>query len=201
MNSGVYAIVNMVNDNCYIGSSWNIPIRFSKHLSLLNAGKHHSPHLQHAWNLYGANNFEFAIVLLCDPQNVLLYEQLYIDLMMPEYNVCVTAGSKAGIPRTDETKRKLALANTGKKQSEETKRKISESLKGCARSEETKKKISISHVGVLKGPHTEEAKKRISQAQKGKPLSEKNKQGISSAMMGNQNTLGKHWKWKKNTDA
>lgn len=200
MTSGVYAIVNSGNGNCYIGSSANIETRWGKHIHLLNKGKHHSPHLQHAWSKYGVDSFGLVILLICERKMLLKAEQNLLDTLHPEYNVCVVAGSKSGTPRTDETKKKLSAANMGKKQSEETRRKRSLALKGRKRSDEFRKQDSISHTGILKGPHTDEAKRKISAAHKGKPLSEKNKRGISAAMIGNKNTLGKHWTWKKNAE-
>ena len=197
--SGVYAIVNKADGKRYVGSSWNIESRWKKHISLLNAGKHHSIHLQRAWNKYGAKNFDFVILVACLRTDLLIYEQDYLDSCNPEYNVCVTAGSKAGTPRSLATRLKLAIANLGERHTIETRQKMSMSHKanGWRPSEETKRKISVSHTGVSKGAHTAKAKQKISAALKGKPLSDKNKQGIANAMKGNTNTVGKHWTWKK----
>jgi group I intron endonuclease len=198
MISGVYAIVNKANGHRYVGSSADIERRWQKHVSLLETNKHHNLHLQHAWNKYGKDNFDFVLLFECTSDSLLDHEQDYINKIMPEYNICVTAGSRLGIPHSEATKNKLAIANIGKKQSEETKSKRGNALKGYIRSEEFKRKESISHLGISHGPHTEEAKRKISITLKGRPLSEKNKHGIAVAMIGNQNTLGKHWKWKKN---
>lgn len=73
-----------------------------------------------------------------------------------------TAWNK-GISHSEETKRKIGLANFGRKLSEEHKRKISESNKGSnhymfgkQHSEETKKKIGLAHRGKeLSGEHRE----------------------------------------------
>lgn len=56
---------------------------------------------------------------------------------------------KAIIPQTEETKRKRALANTGKKRTEETKQKTRNTLLGVAHTEKRKQNISNS----LKGKH------------------------------------------------
>ena len=56
---------------------------------------------------------------------------------------------KALIPQSEETKKKRALANTGKRKTEETKEKTSKSLLGIKHTEERKKNISKS----LKGKH------------------------------------------------
>jgi group I intron endonuclease len=197
MTSGVYSITNKINGHQYIGSSANIEIRWTKHRSKLNGGKHHSPHLQHAWDIYKKGVFVFDILSKCDPRELLLTEQHFIDNLHPVYNVCITAGNRLGSPHSKETKKKLSLANIGKKASSETRAKMSLASKGKAKpnfSEEHRKNIGLSRLGIR---HTDEAKKKISLALKGKPLSEGNKHGISISMLGNTNTLGKHWKWRK----
>lgn len=48
---------------------------------------------------------------------------------------------KKGFKHSEETRKKISIAKTGKGRSEETRKKISESKKGKGRSEETKEKI------------------------------------------------------------
>jgi group I intron endonuclease len=197
--SGIYAIVNKVNGNQYIGSSCNVKYRWRQHLHLLHKGKHHSVHLQHAWNFYGENTFDFVVLVECSDSELIELEQSYIDALCPVYNICVTAGSRLGVGHTEETKEKLRQANLGKRYSEETKAKHSASRKGkpLPHTPEWNANLWINRIG---WKHSEESKAKISASQKGKPLSKENKQGISNAMKGNTNTLGKHWKWKKKDD-
>lgn len=197
--SGIYAIVNKIDGKKYIGSSWNVGYRWGKHVSLLNKGKHHSRHLQNAWNKYGGENFDFVILATCPRVDLITREQEYLDSCNPEYNICFKAGSRFGVGHTEETKEKLRKANLGKKYSEETKAKHSAALKGRSMPK-TAEWIANIVAGRVGWKQSEESKARISAAQKGKPLSEKNKQGISKAMKGNTNTLGKRWKWKKNNN-
>jgi group I intron endonuclease len=192
MISGVYAIVNKANGHRYVGSSSDIERRWQKHVSLLERGKHHNLHLQHAWNYYGKDNFKFVLLFECAPGSLLDHEQDCINKLLPEYNICVTAGSRLGIPHSEVTKNKLAIANIGKKQSEETKRKRSNALRGYIRSDEFRRKESIAHLGIPGRPHTEEAKQRISASLKGRKLSDEDKHKKSIAAMGNQRTLGMH---------
>lgn len=49
-----------------------------------------------------------------------------------------------GVPFSEEHKRKIGLANKGRKASEETKRKLSKSHKGIKQSEDSKRKKSES---------------------------------------------------------
>lgn len=90
---------------------------------------------------------------------------------------------RIGHKLSEETKRKISIANRGRKQSEETimKRKLSIAKLGYSHSKETRKKISIARMGMK---FSEEHKRNISEAQKGmkrKPCSEKTKKKIGRA--------------------
>jgi len=56
---GVYVIHNKVNHNFYVSSTSNFRKRWVLHVHLLRSGRHHSPHLQSAWNKYGEESFVF----------------------------------------------------------------------------------------------------------------------------------------------
>jgi group I intron endonuclease len=60
--SGIYSITNIINNKIYIGSAKSFSNRWNKHKSDLMANRHHSNHLQNAWNMYKPNNFEFKII-------------------------------------------------------------------------------------------------------------------------------------------
>lgn len=62
MTIGIYGIKNKVNGKLYVGSSSNIEQRWIQHRGMLNRSKHPSPHLQSAWNKYGANAFVFYVI-------------------------------------------------------------------------------------------------------------------------------------------
>lgn len=186
MISGIYCITNTVNGKHYVGSSVNILERWKRHTRLLQNNRHHSTHLQNAWNKYGLDKFEFSIVLICDPQNVLIYEQCFIDFLHPEYNVSPTAQNSTGVIRSEEYCKKQSVAQTGKVMSLESRQKISEGMKGKRNSagikrihsEETKEKIRVTLLGHIvsqetrekigsknrNNKHTDEAKRRISQS-------------------------------------
>lgn len=82
MNTGIYCIKNKENGKMYIGSSFNIEKRWADHLYMLKENKHHSIHLQRAWNKYGIDNFSFEILELCDISDLLVREQYYFDLYL-----------------------------------------------------------------------------------------------------------------------
>jgi group I intron endonuclease len=56
---------------------------------------------------YGYSKFSFEILEFCDIKNVLVREQYYIDLLKPEYNILLKAGSPLGYKHTDEAKEKM----------------------------------------------------------------------------------------------
>ena len=76
---GIYKITNVINGMVYVGSSVDLKQRFKSHRSKLNNGKHHNPHLLHAWQKYGEDAFEFKVlqILVGDPLPV---ERIYLDI-------------------------------------------------------------------------------------------------------------------------
>ena len=111
MKSGLYQIRNKINGKEYIGSSVNIKHRWSVHKCYLNQGVHDNPHLQAAWNKYGADAFVFMIIEYCE--NYLEKEQYLLDVIDPEYNMSKVAGtsSRLGVKSSFEHKRKQSMAN------------------------------------------------------------------------------------------
>lgn len=100
-NSGVYMIKNIINGKVYIGSASNLIIRLSHHLHDLKNNKHHSLHLQRAWNK-NDNYFIFGVLEFIEDKTLLVStEQKYIDLYKSYddslgYNICPIAGSSLG---------------------------------------------------------------------------------------------------------
>ncbi len=76
---GIYAIKNEANGKLYIGSSRNIVARWRVHASRLRLNKHHSQHLQLAFNI-APLSFKYEIVeLLADPSLLEVREQYWVD--------------------------------------------------------------------------------------------------------------------------
>lgn len=174
--SGIYAIKNSENGKIYVGSSDNICKRIYTHNRDLNANKHHSIHLQRAWNKYGAESFLYFCIEKCDVELLIEREQKWMDDFCSYkknkgYNISPTAGSCRGIKLSEEHKEKLSKAHTGKKISEETKQKLSDIhkanpfWKGKHHSEETKQKIVEAKIGVVQSKET--ADKRNSSIRQG----------------------------------
>lgn len=64
--SGIYQILNLTNQKCYVGSSKDIIRRFSWHRGMLKRNKHTNKHLKNAWNKDLENNFVFRILEIVD---------------------------------------------------------------------------------------------------------------------------------------
>lgn len=77
---------------------------------MLLRGKHHSPHLQHAWSLYGEAEFEFVIYrrVLPEKARIISAEQQALDKFEDcRYNACGVAHSRQGDTQSAKTKRIL----------------------------------------------------------------------------------------------
>lgn len=127
---GVYKIESKKNGRAYIGSSDNITRRWNHHISELKRNKHHSIILQNHTNKYGLDDLTFSIIIECNVDDLIKYEQKYIDMYNPYFNVRKIADSNRGIKRSKETKERLRRVNIGKKLSEKTRMKMSKRMIG-----------------------------------------------------------------------
>lgn len=59
MEQGIYMILNIINNKCYVGSTKNFNERKRGHLSKLRSNKHHNDYLQSSYNKYGEKSFAF----------------------------------------------------------------------------------------------------------------------------------------------
>lgn len=198
---GVYQITNKDNGHKYIGSSINIWKRWGSHLAELRKNTHSGVHLQNAWNKYGEDSFEFSVLIFCDAENILLYEQSCLDNLKPEYNIRKSVyQSRVGTKATDDTKLKLRNSHLGHKPSEETRAKMSKSQVGNSHSlghkhsDESKEKMSNILLGNKRSlgyKHTEEAKLNMGKSHLGSKRSEETRKKMREAQLGNKNCLGK----------
>ena len=115
MTCGIYSITNTKNGKRYIGSSVNIEKRWGDHVSNLRAKKHHSRHLQLAWNKYGEQVFRFELVAACDRGELIDQEQFWIDAFQTAdgrhgYNIRWKADSNLGVEISAESRAKLSVS-------------------------------------------------------------------------------------------
>lgn len=132
--SGVYAIVNSLNGDMYIGSSKDITGRFKQHMYFCNdyKGTKGSYNLKKATKIYGIEHFILQILECCNTDKLLVREKYWIDKLQPAYNVDTDPtnpskyldSSKRNAkelwkhriphPRTSETKTKISNMMKGK---------------------------------------------------------------------------------------
>lgn len=142
--TGVYEIRNSVNGKRYIGSAAvSFKERWWSHKGALRRGVHCNRHLQSAWRKYGESQFTFRILLLTTPADAVKYEQIALDFYQAAhsrhgYNLLPTAGSLLGYKATAETRRRIALAQMGRRMSPELRAAMSVRMKARSSSEDSK---------------------------------------------------------------
>ncbi len=203
--TGVYSIINLVNQKLYIGSAArSFMSRWSLHRVRLRDNQHNSPHLQAAWNKYGAEAFEFGVVEDCAPEKCIELEQFWMDFFQPEYNILKKAGSLLGRKMSAETKARMSASRKGKKMSEEARANMRKAQKNRKPiTEETRKRMSIANSGRVYSPEEierrkEQAKKNLSgYSRKGSKLTPEHRKAISVANKGKKISPESIEKWKK----
>lgn len=143
--SGVYQIYNTKTNKRYIGSSLKVSRRWPQHLYLLRNGKHHSKHLQHAWDKYGEESFVFECLEYCSPEQLLQLEHKYII----DYK---TTNREFGYNVTEDVEHVAVL-------SKEDRKRISESSARRTWTEEQRQKFIKTKTG-MKLPKSSETKRR-----------------------------------------
>lgn len=180
--SGIYAIRNIHDGKLYIGSAVNFRKRWGLHRRQLEAGTHHSRHLQGAWNKYGAAAFVWEILeFIEDDDALILVEQQYLDHFEPwrdtnGYNTYPTAGSSRGAKQSEATRAKLSAIRKGKPASAWRREHLAKLNQN--RTPESRAQAAANNKGKKRSAET---KARVSAAQKGKTLSAEHRAKLSIA--------------------
>jgi len=111
--SGVYRWTNNINHKSYIGSAKNLNKRLYVYynIKLLSASK---MTICRALLKYGFSNFTLEILEYCEPSDAIKREQFYLELLKPEYNILLTAGSLLGFNHSESSIKKMSDAKQGK---------------------------------------------------------------------------------------
>ncbi len=153
--SGIYAIVNLLTYDMYVGSAVSIANRWRSHLHHLRKGTHHCAHLQNAYRKYTPDAFSFELVeIVPDKANLIEKEQFWLDLFRPTYNKRRIANSCLWSKRSPEFCAHMSRVQKGRKQTPETIAKRSLALKGRARPDHVREKIRLSKIGVKPSAET-----------------------------------------------
>jgi group I intron endonuclease len=142
--------MNKINGKCYVGSGKDLKIRLNSYYKLYTLKKEKRP-ICNALLKYGHSNFRLEILKYCSPKKCIKWEQLYLDLLKPEYNILKIAYSSLGYKHRAETIALLKKKMTPevlellkqKKISPEHKEILSLTHKGKVVREETRKKLAI----------------------------------------------------------
>lgn len=84
--SGIYAIVNKINNKIYIGQSGHIRLRWRHHLNDLRNNKHRSTYLNNAINKYDLKNFYFIVLENCESEDLDKRENYWIKKYKVDYS-------------------------------------------------------------------------------------------------------------------
>lgn len=157
-NQGIYKITSP-SGRVYVGQTLDFPTRFAKY-RLLHC--HGQIRLFQSFKKYGVENHRFEVLEICDRDQMNCRERYYQDF----YNVLTKAGLNCKLTssrevkgrHSEETKRKIALAQTGRRHTPETIAKFKMAKQNM--SEETKHKIRLANLGKKMSESTRE-KQRI----------------------------------------
>lgn len=143
--SGIYIISNEIDSRIYVGSARSFRRRYITHKRNIINGTHGNPKLIAFANKYGIDKLTFKTVHSCEHDELLKFEQEYLDKLQPfdsnGFNILRIAGAPTGYKHTDETKEKFKT-RPKRKVSEEEKEKLRNERKGVPRSAELKDRLS-----------------------------------------------------------
>ena len=112
--SGIYQILNKINEKFYIGQSIDLKHRRNEHWNQLKNNNHPNILLQRAWNKYGEDAFIFNTLLLCKISELDSQEQNFLDTLKPAYNIAKDVRApRRGLEVSEETRRRISEATRG----------------------------------------------------------------------------------------
>lgn len=152
MTAGIYHIKNNISGGVYYGRSVDVEDRLIHHRNELKRNVHRNKRLQNSWNKYGQEAFTFELIWEEEPEKLYELEGFILEFMWGDkrlYNHHKLSyggfepGNKLGcFTRSEETKKKMSKAFTGRVFSEEHCKKISKARLNTKASLETKQKMS-----------------------------------------------------------
>lgn len=164
MKSGIYKIINVINNKFYVGSAVDFKRRKRLHWWRLRRGDHANKHLQASWNKHGEKAFTFVIVEEClKADDLLAMENVWLKEHVGKaycYNIATDAtaptlgmsGEKnymwgRTFSHTPEAKLKIGRHSKGRRHRKESRDKIRAYLIGKPRPAEVRAKIAAAVSG------------------------------------------------------
>lgn len=130
--SGVYFLINKVNNHTYVGSSINLASRMRNYLNkaFLKSKQNINMPITKALLKYDPSNFSLLILEYVEPAFLTARETFYITHIIPYYNVLKQGYSSLGYVHTEETKKLLSELAKNRVHSDETKGLIARAVTG-----------------------------------------------------------------------
>lgn len=130
--SGIYCLINKINDHSYVGSSINLASRMKNYLNntFLKSRQNVNMPIVKALLKYGQSNFTLLILEHVEPKFLIIRETYFITSVMPYYNVLKQGYSSLGYKHTKETKELLSQLAKNRVHSDITKGLIAKALTG-----------------------------------------------------------------------
>jgi group I intron endonuclease len=150
---GIYKIVCRGNGKAYYGSTNDWRGRKATHQCELRRGRHHCSRLQHCWNKYGEESFDFVWIENVAEALLTVVEQKYLDAVGDKLNSAKDAERPTlGLKHSEEWRRNHSNILTGRKWSAERRARFVP-RKGFTQSAEARRKCSEAHKasGRMKG--------------------------------------------------
>ena len=165
--AGIYLWTHLESGKIYVGSAVNLSLRLRDYfnkgfLTQRKSSYINNALLHHRYSAFSLTIYEYVNIshLPKDEARKLILEreQLYIDTLLPDYNLLKIAGSSLGHKHSEETKAILSEINKGE----------NHPMFGRKHSPETKALISKNHTrGMLGRTHSLKSKALMSEARKG----------------------------------
>lgn len=177
-DSGIYCIENVINHKRYIGRGTKLIERKRHYLSYLPRNLLKQRYLQNAYNKYGKYCFVFYPIGYYDRSQLMKMEQYWMDFYdtlnrKHGYNIRM---AEEYLPLTEEHKRHIGEANTGKVRSPEVRlrdRLVKLGTKHTQAWKEKARKIMLGNNYALGKKHTAEQNSEKSKRQLGKSIKSK----------------------------
>jgi group I intron endonuclease len=161
--TGIYGIRHKGTDRWYVGQAYDIRKRFKDHRAM--ASTKTRKHLYLSLKKYGHAAFALRILERCEKTELNRREKFWIQKLNsvePNGFNHTTGGDRSWEP-SPSFRKKLSLANLGRRQSEETIRKRVEKNTGRKRTNATRRRMRKAQLGKT---HSEAARRKMSRIQK-----------------------------------